>query len=323
MNNSKILITGGAGFLGSHLAERLLEKFNNIEIVILDDLSLGAEKNLENIKNEKIQLIKGDIRDKEQVKKSVEGVDYIFHLAAMPFIPDCFSEPEIFITTNVNGTYNLIEAILKKKIKKFVLISTSEVYGSAEYIPMDEAHPLKPRSTYAASKLASENIAFTLHKEHNFPLSIIRSFNFYGPRDSHPRIIPEIISQFSKSNTLNLGNINATRDFVYVKDVADGLILAAQSENSTGKTLTLSTGEETPIKTLIDSIAHIMNIKDYKINVKEERLRPFDVDRLCGSNKEAKKILNWEPRVELKKGLKETVEWYLSKKCWPFEERLK
>jgi len=322
MDNSNILITGGTGFLGSHLTEALQKKYGeNVFITILDNNSLGSEENLKSLDKKNIRIIKGSVLNSDDVKNAAKDVDYVFHLAAMPFIPDAYKDPEIFISTNIMGTYNVIREIVGKPLKAFVYMSTSEVYGSAQKVPIDESHPIAPRSTYAASKYAAESLAFTLHKEKQFPLTIIRGFNFYGPKDSHPRIIPEIIRQFSLGKDLNLGNINSTRDFVYVRDTAEGVIAAAECIEARGKIINLATGVETPLKSLIDQIAKIYGYNDYKIHIKDDRLRSFEVDRLCGSSRFAKQVLGWTPKVSLHNGLKETIAWHKEAKRWPFEKR--
>ncbi len=319
MNGERILITGGAGFLGSHLAEALLKQFPTAQITILDNFISGTHEHLKALRAS-VQLIEGDIRDRAVVEEAARDVDYIFHLAAMPFIPDCYDDPEAFITANVNGTYNLLRTVIGTSLKAFIHMSTSEVYGSAQYVPIDEKHPTLPRSTYAASKLAAENIAFTMAKEHKIPLMIMRSFNFYGPRDTHPRIIPEIIIQFSKGNVLQLGNINASRDFVYVTDVAQGLILAALTENARGQIINLATGKEILLKDLIDMAARVMHKDKYELKLREDRLRPFDVDRLCGSANKAKEIIGWVPAVSIEEGFARTLAWYSEVKRWPFQK---
>lgn len=315
--NEKVLITGGGGFLGSHLAKELLRRYPGVSIRILDNFSSCSRDFVESLG---VEIIEGDIRDKEAVVKATQGIEAVFHLAAQPFIPDCYQNPEDFITTNINGTVNLIRAVQGKDLKSFVLMSTSEVYGSAQYVPINETHPTIPHSTYAASKLAAENLGFTLYKENYFPLVIIRSFNFYGPRDTHPRIIPELLKQFSKGNCLNLGNINATRDFLYVQDVVDGIIKASQSRRAIGEIINLASGIETPLKELISLVSELMNKESFAINVGRDRLRPLDVNRLCGENAKAKKILDWEPKVLLREGLFQTIEWYKQTGTWVWEK---
>lgn len=317
LSNSTILITGGGGFLGSHLTEELIRRYPNSKVKILDNFS-SCKKDY--VQNTGAEIIEGDVRNFNLVSSAVKDADVVFHLAAQPFIPDCYQNPEEFITTNINGTFNLIRAVRGIDLKSFILMSTSEVYGTAQYVPIDEKHPTVPHSTYAAAKLAAENIGFTLYKEHYYPLTIIRSFNFYGPRDTHPRIIPELLKQFTKENKLNLGNINATRDFLYVKDVANGLIAAAQCKKAIGETINLSTGIETPLRELINIISEHMNKESFAINVERARLRPLDVNRLCGNNAKAKALLEWTPSYSLQQGLKETIEWYSREKEWVWEK---
>ena len=317
LSEDRILVTGGAGFIGSHVVELLRKKYPNSQIVVLDNMVHGHTGNLEGIDN--IEVINEDLVDYSAVKKAMDGVNVIFHLAAQPFIPTCYQNPEIFITSNINGVFNLVKAFKDQIIKSFVHISTSEVYGTAQYIPIDERHALSPHSTYAASKVAAENIIFTLHKEQNFPLAIVRPFNTYGPRDTHPRIIPEIITQFSKSNILNLGNIEATRDFTYVEDIAKGIVLAAEKQIANGEKINICSCNEISMRELISTIAKLMNREEYKINISKTRLRPLDVDRLFGYNAKSKRLLDWEPKHSLKEGLKKTIDWYKEKGPWIWE----
>jgi len=317
LKDKKVLVTGGAGFIGSHLVNEL-EKYD-CEIIVFDNFSSGHIGNTNSF-GERVKVINGDLRDISKIKEACQGINYVFHLAAMPFIPDCYKDAEGFITSNINGTFNLLNSILDQNITCFVNISTSEIYGSALYVPMDEKHPTLPHSTYAASKLAAENIVYTMHKEHGFPIKIIRCFNTFGPRDSHPRIIPEIIKQFVKNKELKLGNINSTRDMLYVKDTAKGLIKAALSDKSNGEIINLGTGVETPINSLIPIIQQILGAEFLPVTIEQDRLRPLDVDRLCADNNKAKLLLEWQPEYSLESGLRETIEWYKKEGSWVWEK---
>ncbi len=240
----------------------------------------------------------------------IRKCEYVINLAALPFIPDSYNFPQQFFDVNTNGTLNVILAAMKNpKIKNFVHISTSEVYGTAKKIPMNEDHPTLPHSTYAVSKLAADRAVFTIHKEHDFPAVIIRPFNSFGPRITQPYIIPEIISQFKKDNNeINLGNVDSARDFTFVTDTANGIIKALFAEKAIGETINLGSGRSYKIKQIVKIIGTIMN-KKYKIKSDKQRIRPFDVNRLECDNRKAKKLLNWKISTSFKEGLEETIKW--------------
>ena len=304
--DKKILVTGGAGFIGSEIVRQITNSGG--KIIVYDNFSSGKRKYLKNIPN--IKIIKGDIKNKSLLEKSMKKCEYVINLAALPFIPDSYNFPQQFFDVNTNGTLNVIIAAMKNpKIKNFVHISTSEVYGTAKKIPMNEDHPTLPHSTYAVSKLAADRAVFTIHKEHDFPAVIIRPFNSFGPRITQPYIIPEIISQFKNDNKeINLGNVDSARDFTFVTDTANGIIKALFSEKAIGETINLGSGRSYKIKEIVKIIGSIMN-KKYKIKSDKERIRPFDVDRLECDNRKAKKLLNWKISTSFKEGLEETIKW--------------
>jgi len=304
--DKKILVTGGAGFIGSEVVRQITNSGG--KIIVYDNFSSGKRKYLKNIPN--IKIIKGDIKNKSLLEKLIRKCEYVINLAALPFIPDSYNFPQQFFDVNTNGTLNVILAAMKNpKIKNFVHISTSEVYGTAKKIPMNEDHPTLPHSTYAVSKLAADRAVFTIHKEHDFPAVIIRPFNSFGPRITQPYIIPEIISQFKKGNKeINLGNVNSARDFTFVTDTANGIIKALFADKAIGETINLGSGRSYKIKEIVKIIATIMN-KKYKIKSDKERVRPFDVDRLECDNRKAKKLLNWKISTSFKEGLEETIKW--------------
>jgi len=270
-------VTGGAGFLGSEIVKQISASGGTV--LVYDNFSSGKKKFVE--KYPKVKIIKGDVRNRSTLQKAIGKSQYIINLAALPFIPDSFHYPQEFFEVNTNGTLNLIlESINQKKIKNFVHISTSEVYGSAKKSPMDENHPILPQSTYAVSKLAGEKAVFTMHKEHGFPAVMIRPFNAYGPNITQPYIIPEIIMQvLTKNRTVKLGNINSERDFTFVSDTANGIISALFSENAIGETINLGSGKSHKIKHIVKLVSSILDAK-VKITTNKDRLRPFDVNKL-------------------------------------------
>ena len=314
----KILITGGTGFIGSHLAEFFVKK--NFKVTVFDrynpTYNLGL---LENSKyKKKINFIFGDIRDYDSVYNVMKGQETVLHLAALIGIPYSYISPMAYIKTNYEGTYNLLEAGKNLKTKKIYITSTSEVYGTAQYVPMDESHPLVPQSPYSASKIAADNLALSYFYSFNTPVSIIRPFNTFGPRQSERAIIPTIINQIinnNNNNIIDLGNISPTRDFNFIEDICNGFYKAVISKLRPGNILNLCTGYEVSIKKLVQIISTSINSK-IKVRLKNIRRRPgkSEVYRLCGSNKKARKLINWKPIYVNEKGLKKaiskTINWY-------------
>jgi nucleoside-diphosphate-sugar epimerase len=320
LKDKEVLITGGCGFIGSEIVKQL--SLIGANVTILDNLSSGKEKYIKKFSN--VKLINGDLVDYDLVKDVVKNKEYIINAAALPFIPDSFHIPKKFFEVNVNGTINIALATIKeKKAKRFVHISSSEIYGTAKYTPMDENHPTTPQSTYAVSKLAGERVVFTMHKEHNFPAVIIRPFNSFGPNITQPYIIPEIISQIERSDVIKLGNLNAKRDLTYVSDTVNGIILSLVKEGIVGEVINIGSQRSYSIKELVYLISDIMG-KKVSIEIESSRFRPYDVDTLICNYERANKILGWKPKVTVREGLKNTIEW--SKKegidiGLPFSER--
>jgi dTDP-glucose 4,6-dehydratase len=304
--NKTIFVTGGAGFLGSEIVRQISASGGTA--IVYDNFSSGKKKFIQNYP--KVKIIKGNMKNRSTIHKAIGKSQYIINLAALPFIPDSFHYPQEFFDVNTNGTLNLIlESIDHKKIKNFVHISTSEVYGSAKKSPMDENHPILPQSTYAVSKLAGEKAVFTMHKEHNFPAVLIRPFNTFGPNITQPYIIPEIIMQVLRKNkNIKLGNINAERDFTFVSDTARGIISALFSDKAIGETINLGSGKSHKIKHIVESVSSILDTK-VRITSEKDRLRPFDVNKLVCDNRKAKKVLDWEPTISFKEGLGHTINW--------------
>ena len=305
--NKRVLVTGGAGFIGSEVVSQLLT--NGYFVTILDNFSSGKKQYLPK-SNKKLKVIKGDIRDKKSVKKAVTDQEVVIHLAALPFIPDSFYYPGDFFDVNTNGSINMLwNSIKSRSVETFVHISTSEVYGSAQTVSMNENHPTTPHSTYAVSKLAGDRAAFTLHKENGFPVVIIRPFNSYGPRFTEPYIIPEIMSQIlNNSKEIILGNVNTYRDFTYVQDTASAIIKSMIEKKANGEIINVGSGTEISILNLAKKILKIAK-KKTKIKYDKSRERPYDVNRLNCNNKKAKKILKWSPKISMDEGLSQTFSW--------------
>ena len=305
-NGKTIFVTGGAGFIGSEVVRQI--SISGGRAIVFDNLSSGKKKYLSNLRN--VKLVRGDIKNRSLIANAIKNCEYVINLAALPFIPDSYHYPQEFFDINTNGTLNVVlEAMKRRKIKNFVHISTSEVYGTSKKNPMDENHPTLPQSTYAVSKLAADRAIFTIHKEHDFPTVIIRPFNSYGPRITQPYIIPEIIIQLLNGDgQVKLGNVESERDFTYVSDTARGIIAALFTDKAIGETINLGSRKTYKIKQIVNIIGSIIGKKP-RIVVDKKRIRPYDVNRLICDNSKAKRILNWKPVISFRDGLEETINW--------------
>ena len=309
---NKIFITGGTGFIGSHLAELCVEK--GYEVVAFDRYNSNNQWGwLEDSKYKKdMQVILGDVRDYDSVFKSMKGCNIVFHLAALIGIPYSYISPLAYIRTNVEGTYNVIESAKSHNVTQIIVTSTSETYGSAQYVPINEKHPLSGQSPYAATKVAADQLALSYYFSFDLPVKIIRPFNTYGPRQSLRAIIPTIISQgVKKNNEIKLGNLNPTRDFLYVKDTCNGFLEVLKSDRLLGQTVNIGLNSEISMKNLAEKIISSMNLTS-KIKEDSKRTRPAksEVDRLCCDNKKILSNTSWKPNYNLEKGLEETIEWF-------------
>lgn len=308
LQNKNVLVSGGAGFIGSALVRHLIKEKSNV--IVLDNFSSGDIANLDEIKNQ-IKVINGDIRDSDLDKTLARNnVDLVFNLAAFPFIPECYERPLEFFDVDARGVLNVMLASKEAGVKRIIQYSTSEVYGSAKYIPMDENHPTFPLSTYAVSKLAADRLCFTLHHEHAIPVIILRQFNVYGPRLTQPYVTPEIIKQLSKGNKLRLGNIRASRDLTYVDDAIAGAISLMKCDKAVGEVFNMGSGKDWTIKELAEMIGSLMGHKSIRIEVENDRLRPLDVDRLLADYSKMHKLTGWKPKTGLREGLKKTIDWF-------------
>jgi NAD dependent epimerase/dehydratase len=313
----KIFVTGGGGFIGSHLIEKLLEQNYKVKVLVEYEINnrWGWIDTLKKEYKDKLKIVIGDIRDFNLILNETKGVDVIYHLAALISIPYSYKAPESYIDTNVKGTLNLLNASINNKIKLFVHTSTSEVYGSAQYVPIDEKHPINAQSPYAASKVGADQLAMSFYKSFGLPVTIIRPFNTFGPRQSLRAIIPTIINQSIKDNKIKLGNLDSLRDFTFVDDTVRGFILAMKHKKCIGEVINLGTGYEFTIKETLKIILKISKNKGM-VNIEKKRLRPkkSEVDRLLSNNKKAGKILKWKPKYAGKKGfeaaLNLTFKWF-------------
>lgn len=316
----KILVTGSEGFIGSHLIESLVKKKYKVRALVQYNSfnSLGwIEVINDNVKN-KIETVLGDIRDKEFVDSIFKGVDIVINMAALISIPYSYKASKSYIDTNVLGLLNLMNSSLSTNVKQFIQISTSEVYGSPKNVPIKESFPLNAQSPYAASKIAADQLALSFHKSFNLPLTIVRPFNTYGPRQSTRAIIPSIITQALKKKLIEIGSTYPTRDLLYVEDTVDGIISAIGNKKSIGEVINIGSGYEISIKKLALKIGNILGVK-IVFKRKKIRIRPkkSEVSRLVASINKAKKILKWSPKIKgekgLTEGLKKTIEWFKKK----------
>lgn len=332
LTGERVLVTGGAGFIGSSLVRQLIE--NDNQVVVLDNFVTGDLKNLQDVVNrvegereeldEYIDVISGDLlrSDLSDLLKS-NNINYVFHLAAEPYIPSCYDRPEEFFSVNANGTLRLLLACRDADVERLLVYSSSEVYGTAQEIPMDETHRTYPQSTYAVSKLAADRLCFTLYHEQDVPVIILRQFNCYGPRETHPYIVPELIEQLSRTDQLSLGNIKASRDLTYIDDAVRGAAKLINCPEAEGEVVNIGYGEDFTVKELAHKIADQMGHNDINIKVDEKRFRPLDVQQLYCDYSKASRLIDYEPKFSLEEGLKRTIEWYQEQGKWIWEKSLK
>lgn len=313
-----ILVTGADGFIGSHLTEALLRQGHKVRAFVLYNSfnSWGWLDTLEPALKERLEVFSGDIRDSHGVRKALEDIQVVFHLAALIAIPYSYHSPDTYVDTNIKGTLNLLQAARDCGVEKFVHTSTSEVYGTAKFVPITEEHPLQGQSPYSASKIGADQMAMSFYSSFETPVSIIRPFNTYGPRQSARAIIPTVITQIaSGKKQIKLGSIHPTRDFNYVTDTVNGFISVAESDLSIGQVFNIGSNYEISMLDTVSLIARIMG-QEIEIVTDESRLRPekSEVERLWADNTKAKKLLAWEPKYGgtegLERGLRETVAWF-------------
>lgn len=309
-NNKKVLVTGAGGFIGSHLTEHLVKLGAKTKAFIhYNSMGRWGYLDQSDLKNE-IEVIAGDIRDKGSVFNAVKDADIVFHLAALIAIPYSYQAPASYIHTNIEGTMNVLQSALESKVERIIHTSTSEVYGTAKYVPIDEGHPLQGQSPYSATKIGADKMTEAFFNSFGLPVVTVRPFNTYGPRQSARAVIPTIITQCMKADIVKLGSLHPTRDLNFVLDTVKGFILAAESKNAIGQTINVGTGKEISIGDLAKKIGILIG-KNIKIECEDQRLRPekSEVERLCALNKRALELLNWSPTHTLDEGLKLTIDW--------------
>ena len=312
----KILVTGADGFIGSRLTEMLLEQGHNIRAMVYYN-SFNSWGWLDHSKaGDEVEIFMGDVRDPVCVRQAMEGCELVYHLAALIGIPYSYHAPASYVQTNITGTLNVVQAARDLDGVRVVHTSTSEVYGSAQFVPIREDHPLQGQSPYSATKIGADHIAGSYHLSFGLPVSIARPFNTYGPRQSNRAVIPTIIGQIAAGETrIRLGSLAPTRDFNYVDDTVRGFIALAQSPKSVGEVINIGTGFEISIGDLVSLIGEIMGVS-IDVITDETRIRPKDseVERLCADNEKARRLLGWEPEYGghdgLKRGLQKTINWF-------------
>lgn len=309
----KVLVTGSDGFIGSHLTELLSEQGYEVKAFTYYN-SFGTWGWLDTLAKEKlneIEIFSGDIRDPNGVRTAMKGVDWVFHLAALIAIPFSYHSPDSYVDTNIKGTLNVLQAARDMETEKVMVASTSEVYGTAQYVPIDEKHPFQGQSPYSATKIGADRLAESFYRSFNLPVAIVRPFNTYGPRQSARAVIPTIISQLlAGKKEIRLGSLTPTRDFNYVKDTAAGFLAVARSDRTTGQEVNIATGREISIGELAETIIGQVN-PDARIICDEQRLRPekSEVHRLLGSNAKLKELTDWKPQFTFEEGIGETIAW--------------
>ncbi|HGY57254.1 MAG TPA: SDR family NAD(P)-dependent oxidoreductase [Caldithrix abyssi] len=311
LSKSKILVTGAGGFIGSHLVELCCKNGTDVRAFVRYN-SKNSWGWLESspCKND-IEIITGDIRDYDSVRKAVEGCSTVFHLAALIGIPYSYESPIAYVKTNIEGTYNVLEAAKAEQCQNILVTSTSETYGSAQYVPIDEKHPMVGQSPYSATKIGADHLALSYFRSFDLPVKIVRPFNTYGPRQSARAIIPTTITQILSGNTqLRLGNTSPTRDLTFVKDTAEGFWEIARSDHLFGEITNIGMGKEISIGELVRLIAELMDV-EVTIITEEERVRPdkSEVMRLLCDSSKIRAKTEWRPAYDLRKGLLETIEW--------------
>lgn len=316
---SSVLVTGADGFIGSHLTEALVRKGYKVKAFTQYNSfnSLGWLDECEKDVQGEFEVFGGDIRDPHGVKKAMVGCDAVIHLAALIAIPYSYHSPDTYVETNIKGTLNVLQAAKELSLERVIHTSTSEVYGTAKFVPINEDHPLQGQSPYAASKIGADQMAYSFYASFDLPVVIARPFNTYGPRQSARAVIPTVISQIASGiRDIKLGAVNPTRDFSYVSDTADGFIAVLESDKGIGEAVNFGSNFEISIGDTVRQIAKIMKV-DINIITDEIRLRPnkSEVERLWADNAKARSLFNWEPSYTgsagLEAGLKKTVEWFL------------
>jgi len=314
IQGKKCLVTGSDGFIGSHLVEALVAEGAEVKAFVYYNSfnSWGWIDSLPESTRRILEIFQGDVRDPNGVLTAMRGCDVVFHLAALIGIPFSYHSPDSYVDTNIKGTLNILQAARQLEVEKTLVTSTSEVYGTAQYVPIDEKHPFQGQSPYSATKIGADRLTESFYRSFQLPVVIVRPFNTYGPRQSARAVIPTIITQLlAGRNEIRLGNLSPTRDFNYVTDSAQGFIELAKSDKSTGQEINLATGVEHSIGEVASKLIQLLR-PEAKIVCDEQRLRPIDseVERLLGSAEKLFSLTDWRPKTSLDEGLQRTVSWF-------------
>jgi dTDP-glucose 4,6-dehydratase len=309
-SGKRVLVTGAGGFIGSHVTEKLVDAGAKTRAFVHYNSAGSAGWLDKSPARDEIEVVAGDITDRDSVRHAMDDIDVVLHLAALIAIPYSYSAPSSYVRTNIEGTLNVLQSARGAGVERIVQTSTSEVYGTARFAPIDESHPLQGQSPYSATKIAADKLAESFYLSFKVPVVTLRPFNTFGPRQSARAIIPTIISQCLAGKKVRLGNLHPTRDLNYVSDIADGFLLAGSVPGAIGQTIHLGSGHEISIEALAQTIIGLID-PDIEIERDDQRLRPegSEVDRLIADNSLARNILGWKPKVELEEGLKRTIEW--------------
>ncbi len=314
LNGKKVLVTGADGFIGSHLVEALIAKGCDVRAFVFYNSfnSWGWLDSLPQQELKQLDVFAGDIRDPNGVLTAMQDIDVVFHLAALIAIPFSYHSPDSYVDTNIKGTLNILQASRQCKVERALVTSTSEVYGTAQYVPIDEEHPYQGQSPYSATKIGADRMAESFYRSFDLPVTIVRPFNTYGPRQSARAVIPTVITQLLSGQTeIQLGSLEPTRDFNYVLDTVDGFIALAEADGAIGEEINIATGAEHSIGDLANALISLLN-PDAHIKHDTARVRPdkSEVDRLLGDNRKIRALTDWLPAHDLESGLRDTIEWF-------------
>lgn len=309
-----VLVTGADGFIGSHLTELLLQEGLSVRALAQYN-SFNNWGWLEQVKHPGLEIVCGDVRDADFCRHITRGIDTVFHLAALIAIPYSYVAPDSYVDTNIKGTLNMLQAARDLGVEKILVTSTSEVYGTAQYVPIDEKHPRQPQSPYSATKIGADAIAKSFYNAFDLPVTIVRPFNTYGPRQSARAIIPTVITQIADgAREIKVGDLSPTRDFNFVKDTCRGFYEIARAQATAGEEINIATGKEVTMQETLETIARLMGA-DIRWTVDPQRLRPSksEVRRLLGDSSKLRSLTGWSPAYSLEEGLKETIGWFTDK----------
>ena len=309
----KVLVTGAEGFIGSHLTERLVALGAEVKALVMYNSfnTWGWIDTFRPDEKNKVHIICADIREADLLKSTFKDIDIVFHLAALIAIPYSYVSPSSYIKTNIEGTLNLLQAARDHGVEKFLHTSTSEVYGTAQYVPIDEKHPLQGQSPYSASKIGADMIAESFHRSFDLPVTTVRPFNTYGPRQSMRAIIPTLIVEMLSNDKIQLGSLHPIRDFTYVSDTVEGFLKTAETDDINGEVINIGSANGISIGNLAEKLMKMMN-KKITIESEEKRVRPpqSEVNQLICNNNKAKELIDWQPKMSLYEGLEKTINWF-------------